>query len=104
MTTEERVLAALSHRRWQTIGDLSVVLSVPRRDIEAAVEGLRLHGAPVIAGGDGVKLTDSVTELDAYIAGRRMRTAAIHRGTMALRSTLRRMKHGSQTTLWTDAA
>ena len=96
MTTEQHVLAALSHGRWQTIGDLAVVLRVPRRDVEAAVEGLRLGGAPVIAGGEGVKLTDSATELEAYIQGRRYRTAAIHKGTMKLRDTARRMRHGSQ--------
>lgn len=103
MTTEQRVLAALQHGRWQTLGDLASVLRVPRRDVEAAVEALRLHGAPVIAGGEGVKLTASDMELAAYIQGRRLRTAAIHRGTMALRSTLRRMKHDEQKTLWPAA-
>jgi biotin operon repressor len=102
--TEQRVLAALQHGRWQTIGDLAVVLRVPRRDVEAAVEALRLGGAPVIAGGEGVKLTTNAAELEAYIQGRRLRTAAIHRGTMALRSTLRRMKYGSQEPLWRDVA
>ena len=104
MTLEQRVLAALQHGRWQTLGDLAAILRVPRRDVEAAVEALRLHGAPVIAGGEGVKLTTSDAELDHYIQGRRMRTAAIHRGTRALRSTLRRMRYGSQETLWSDVA
>lgn len=104
MTLESRVLAALQHGRWQTLADLATVLRVPRRDVEAAVELLRLHGAPVIAGGEGVKLTDQPRELEHYIQGRRLRTAAIHRGTMRLRSTLNRMRHGTQETLWRDVA
>lgn len=104
MSDSERVLATLQHGKWQTIADLGIVLHLSRRDVEAAVETLRLGGTPLIAGGDGVKLTNSPIELEAYIGGRRLRTAAIHRGTMALRSTLRRMKYGNQETLFGDAA
>lgn len=104
MSDVDRILAELSHHRWQTIGDLAIVLHLSRRDVEAALEEARLHGAPVIAGGEGVKLTDSDRELEAYITGRRLRTAAIHRGTMALRTTLHRMRYGSQETLFGDAA
>lgn len=105
MTVEERILTALAvHGRWTTIGHLAASLNVPRRDVEAAIESLRLRGEPVIGGNDGVKYTLDLTELEAYISGRRLRTAAIHRGTMALRSRLRRMRHGAQTSLWDTAA
>lgn len=103
MDVEQRVLAALQHGRWQTLSDLGVVLGIPRREVESAVEALRLDGAPVIGGGEGVKLTTSIPELEHYIQGRRLRTAAIHRGTMRLRSTLRRMKYGAQEVLWPAA-
>lgn len=93
---EDRVLSALAHHRWATIAGLADVLGVSRRDVEAAIEALRLHGAPVIGGQEGVKLTDDPLELEAYISGRRMRTAAIHRGTMKLRATLNHMRHGAQ--------
>lgn len=104
LTPAQRVLADLGHRRWATIAGLALGLGLSRRDVEAAIEELRLGGAPIIGGSEGVKLTDNPTELEAYIAGRRMRTAQIHRGTMRLRSTLRRMKYGDQPTLWESAA
>lgn len=96
MSEADRVLAALQHGRWQTLSDLGIVLGIPRREVESAVEVLRLGGTPVIGGNEGVKLTAEPRELEAYLAQRRYRTAAIHRGTMRLRSTLRRMKYGDQ--------
>jgi biotin operon repressor len=103
MTPQQRVLAALAHGRWQTLGDLGIVLGLPRRAIEEAVEALRLEGQPVIGGNEGVKLTRDPLELEAYLSQRRYRTAAIHRGTMALRRTLREMRHGAQVELWPAA-
>ena len=104
MSVSDQVMAALSHGRWSTIGYLAESLHLSRRDVEASIESLRLGGAPVIGGSDGVKLTADPVELEAYLAQRRYRTAAIHRGTMRLRSTLRRMKFGAQETLWRDVA
>jgi biotin operon repressor len=105
MTPEARVLATLSgHGRWQTLSDLATVLHLSRRDVEAAVGTLRLSGHPVVGGNEGVKLTNDPLELDAYVSQRRYRTAAIHRGTMALRSTLRRMRYGAQEPLWREIA
>lgn len=103
MTPEQRVLAALGHGRWQTLSGLASELGLCRRDVEAAIEALRLRGEPVIGGNEGVKLTQDPLELDGYVSQRRYRTAAIHRGTMALRSTLRRMRFGDQETLWPAA-
>jgi biotin operon repressor len=54
MTTDERILhlLALSSAPF-TIAELAYVFKVPRRDIEAAIESLRLAGNPVIADGRG---------------------------------------------------
>lgn len=101
---DQRVLETLRHGRWSTIAGLAEVLRLSRRDVESAIESLRLQGEPVIGGASGVKLTSEPVELEAYLAQRRYRTAAIHRGTMRLRSTLNRMRHGSQQPLWRDAA
>lgn len=101
---DQRVLDALRHGRWSTIATLTEVLHLSRRDVEAAIESLRLQGEPVIGGSSGVKLTAEPVELEAYLAQRRYRTAAIHRGTMKLRSTLHRMRYGAQQPLWRDAA
>ena len=105
MNPDERILTALViHGRWTTISFLAQQLGLSRRDVEAGIEALRLRGEPVIGGNEGIKYTLDLTELEAYIAGRRLRTAAIHRGTMALRGRLRRMRHGSQTVLFPDVA
>lgn len=90
-----------------TIDDLRLMISDAggsRRVIEEAVESLRLAGEPIIGGNDGLRLTENPDELAKYLEARRRRAAQIHRGTMRLRSTLRRMRHGSQETLFGDAA
>ena len=97
-------MASLSHGKWATISGLAEAAGLSRRDIEAALESLRLSGAPVIGGASGVKLTNDPVELEAYLAQRRYRTAAIIRGTMRLRSTLHRMRYGNQEPLWRDVA
>jgi biotin operon repressor len=84
---------------WFTIDELSRRLRCPRRAVENAIENLRLSGEPIIAGAEGVRLTDNPRELGEYVEARRRRAAEIHRGTMRLRSTLRRMEQGDLT-LW----
>lgn len=87
-----------------TIADLAVLTHHSRREIEEAVETLRLRGEPIVGGNDGLRLTEDPAELAAYLEARRRRTAHIHRGTMRLRSTLRRMRERSDLTLFGDAA
>lgn len=84
---------------WFTIDELAQRLSWPRRAVENAIENLRLSGEPIIAGNEGVRLTDNPRELGEYVEARRRRAAEIHRGTMRLRTTLRRMEQGDLT-LW----
>ena len=93
MTTDERILAwlAVTNREW-TIDKLRIVLAVPRREIEAAIEALRLAGNPIIADATGVRLTNDPSELAAYIDARRRRLVSQYRGTRALRQTWRRMQ------------
>lgn len=86
-----------------TIADLGLMIGVSRREVEEAVESLRLSGEPIIAGNDGLRLTENPDELAVYLDARRRRAAQIHRGTMRLRSTLRRMRESTALTLW-DAA
>jgi len=82
-----------------TIADLARNAGVSRRDVEATVEALRLEGEPIVAGNDGLRLVSAPDELAAYVEQRRHRAAAIHRGTMALRSRLRRMRESADLTL-----
>jgi biotin operon repressor len=77
-----------------TIDDVHAHTGLSRRAVEAELEDLRLEGHPIVAGATGVRLTQDPRELAAYLEGRRRRAAAIHRGTMALRSTLRRLQAG----------
>lgn len=83
-----------------TIADLATLTGHSRREIEEAVEVLRLRGEPIIGGNEGLKLTESADALGVYLEVRRRRAAQIHRGTMALRRTLRRMRERDDLTLW----
>ena len=87
-----------------TIDDLRLILRVPRREIEGAVEELRLRGEPIVGGSEGLRLTEDPAVLADYLEARRRRTAHIHRGTMRLRTTLRRMRERADLTLWEDVA
>lgn len=87
-----------------TIDDLRLMIHVSRREVEEAVESLRLKGEPIIGGTDGLRITEDPDELAAYLEARRRRAAQIHRGTMRLRSTLRRMREARDLTLFGDVA
>lgn len=100
--TELAVQTAISDGHWHTIGGLAWGLNEPRRAVEEAIESLRLQGEPIVAGNDGVKLTRDAGELATYLEGRRRRAAQIHRGTMAMRTTLRTMQ-APTLTLWSAA-
>jgi biotin operon repressor len=94
---ESRVLAAL--RDPHTIDELRHALGYSRRDVEAAVEALRLAGEPIVGGNDGLRLTDDPDELSAYVEARRRRMASIYLGSRALRRTLRRIRERTELTL-----
>ncbi len=108
MTTEadvRRLLALPAPGDW-TIEELSRALAMPRRDIEAAIETLRLEGNPIIAGARGVRLTDNPAELAAYLEARRRRLVSQYKGTRALRRALNHLRghDGQQRSLWDGAA
>ena len=87
-----------------TIAELAILIGVPRRDIESAVESLRLQGHPIVGGSAGLWLVDNATQLDAYIEARRRRMVAMYLGTRALRRTARRLRERDDLTLWPVSA
>lgn len=99
---EHPILRCLrSHPEPVTIDEIRLHTGLSRRAVEAELEDLRLAGDPIVAGPDGIRLTRDPGELARYLEQRRHRAAAIHRGTMALRSTLRSMQ-APALTLWAD--
>lgn len=83
-------------------------IGASRRDVEAAVESLRLRGEAIVGGNEGLRLVTDPDELLEYVEARRRRTVAIYLGTRALRNAARRMKEAQDAagglTLWRDAA
>jgi hypothetical protein len=71
---------------------LARLCGVSRRDIEEAVETLRLDGEPIVAGPYGLRLTDDPEELSAYVKGRRDRARSILRASRPLRATVDRLR------------
>lgn len=98
------VLYSAEAGEWHTIAELAARLHWPRRAVENAIEHLRLEGTPIVASNAGVRISTDPDELADYLEGRRRRAGEIHRGTMRLRSTLRRMKEAADAkarlTLW----
>ena len=94
------ILYSAEAGEWHTIDELAKRMHGPRRAVENAIENLRLEGEPIVAGNDGVRITDNPRELGEYVEARRRRAAEIHRGTMRLRSTLRRMQERADLTLF----
>lgn len=98
-----RSLLALLERP-RTLDELRLSLHVSRREVEAAVEALRLSGEPIVGGNDGLHLTTDPDELAAYVEARRRRLATIYRGNRALRSTVRRLRERVDLTLFGEIA
>lgn len=93
MTTDERILVVLAVDRepW-TIKSLAWKLGLPRREVEASVERLRLNGDPIIGDAKGLRLTSDPAQLAKYLEQRRRRLVTIYAGNRALRKTLRGME------------
>lgn len=83
-----------------TLDELRLDLGVSRRDVEAAVEALRVDGHPIVGGNDGLHLTSDPVELEQYVAARRRRVVSIYLGTRALRLTARRLRERVDLTLF----
>lgn len=91
MTTEHEVRHWL-HMAPATIADLALMIGCSRREVEEAVEALRLGGEPIVGGNDGLRLTEDPDELARYVEARRRRAVSIYLGTRALRRTAARMR------------
>ena len=101
MNPEQAVLRVLVFPEdWHTLDQVGRQTRLARRDVEAAIETLRLEGQPIVGGPRGVKLTSDPEELGAYVEARRRRMASIYLGSRALRRTARRMKERTDLTLW----
>jgi predicted DNA-binding transcriptional regulator YafY len=86
-----------------TISQIAEDMKVSRRQVEKAIEQLRLEGSPVCTGSPGVWLSTDARELYAHADALHVRAARIHKGAEALRATARRHERVQQTTIW-DAA
>lgn len=96
-------LLALLHSaeagEWSTIAEIAQRLGWSRRSVEEAIEDLRLAGEPIIAGPQGVRISNDAAEIRAYARGRRHRLASIAKGTRSLLRTARRLDT-VQPSLW----
>lgn len=103
----QAVLARLGHGSdaARSIGDIAEELRWTRRQVELAVQSLRMQGFPVASGRDGVWIGDAqdMEQTYRYLRGR---IASQSVTAWAVRSTLRRMRavEVKQTTLFGEAA
>lgn len=104
LTGTPREVLRLLRTTGSTIDELRLILRVPRREIEGAVEELRLRGEPIVGGSEGLRLTEDPAELERYIEGRRRRMASIYLGSRALRRTLRHLRERTDLVFWEDVA
>jgi biotin operon repressor len=90
----------------EPIGALAERLKLTRRQVEQAVQVLRVDGIPVASGSEGIWLTNDPVELAATLRYLRGRIESQNRTAWAVRSTLRRMQAGRihQLPLFGDAA
>lgn len=103
MITPQSILAILTSAEageFTTLDELRGRIGCTRREVEEAVQSLRLAGHPIVGGNEGLRYTQDPTELAVYLESRRRRTAEVHRGTMKMRTTLRRMREATDLTLW----
>lgn len=96
------ILTSAEAGEWVTIDELRerinresgrvlTVHPVSRREIEEAIQVLRLRGEPIIGGNDGLRYTTDAAEIRAYATGRRRRLISIALGTRALLRAARRL-------------
>lgn len=101
MTGEQTaVLATISSFGPTPIKDIARRCALPRRDVEAAVEELRLEGQPIVGGPAGLHMAASPSELAQYVEARRRRLVSVYAGTRALRRTLALWTGGDQQRLF----
>jgi len=102
VTTEERVLYTLTDYGGHTIRELAIILAVSRREVEEAIQSLRLQGNPIATGQRGVKLANSAAELAESNRSLHHRLKAQYQTLRAQRRAEARLRERetSQPTLW----
>lgn len=90
----------------ESIGSLAERLYLSRRQVEQAVQTLRLQGVAVASGRAGVWITDDPVDLWATYSGLRRRVISQMQTVWAVRKTARRLRDKSyvQETLFDPAA
>lgn len=75
-----------------TLDRLALILKVPRREVEQAVQSLRLAGHPIVSSGDGIRLSDDPDEVEACARRLMGRLRSQRLTAVAMRRTARRLR------------
>ncbi len=106
MTPAERVLRLLGNASAKQ-ADMAFVLGLSIRQVQSALQQLRLEGHPVFTSEDGVRLAQTADEARACSDALRRRLVSQYRTYKALRNTARRMRdeenRRESLTLWREA-
>jgi biotin operon repressor len=103
MTDAERVLRLLNNASVPQ-ADLAFVLGLSIRQVQSALQSLRLEGKPILSDGDGIRLAETADEARACADALRRRLVSQYRTYRALRNTARAMRvredAAARATLW----
>lgn len=99
---DQQILDELAAGNWHTIGYLSEALRVSRRDIETAIQEMRLRGEPIVTGAEGVRFSLDPTEVRANAMKLRDRALTQMHTAKALDDTADRLE-AAPMTLWRAA-
>lgn len=98
---EDDVLWQLQRARTPvTLRDLAQWCHLSRRDVEAAVQALRLRGEPIVSSAEGIRLTTDPAEVNECATALRRRLVTQYRTCRAMQNTARRLSQTEQVTLW----
>lgn len=90
MSDADRVLRLLSNASVKQ-ADIAFVLRLSIRQVQSALQQLRLEGKPILSDGDGIRLAQTADEARACAEALRRRLISQYRTYRALRATARRM-------------
>lgn len=99
---QRRVLAMLVAYRGRscTLASIALSLRLSRRDVEQAVQELRLAGEPLVSDSEGIRYTTDPKEVAACAEALRRRLVSQYLTSRALRRTARRLEGINQPSLW----
>lgn len=83
-----------------TLRDLAMWTHLPRRDVEAAVQALRLSGQPIVSSAEGIRLSSDPDEVRECATALRRRLTSQAITARAMLRTARRMTDEKALTLW----